>query len=157
MIANAAGSGKQAIYRRWSSKAELVLDAFLAHAEAEVDMPRVTSTSLREQVAGFLRRTFDALAETGPAVRSLMATAQQDHAFLVCFRTRFIDPRRKSLKRVLTNAIAGGLLSADADVEVATIALYGAVWYRLLLDEPIDDAYADRLAAVIVGGLGGLN
>ena len=153
MIADAAGSGKQAIYRRWPSKAELVLDAFLAYAEAEVDQPRRDPAPIREQVAGFLRRTFDALAETGPAVRGLMATAQHDAAFRASFRVRFIEPRRRSLTRLLRAAIADGQLPAGADVEAATIALYGAVWYRLLLDETMDDAYPERLAVLIVEGL----
>ena len=153
MIADAAGAGKQTIYRRWPSKAELVLDAFLAYAEAEVDLPRCGSVPVRERVAGFLRRTFDALAETGPAVRSLMATAQHDEAFRTSFRTRFIAPRRRALIRLLTAAAADGLLPPDADVEAAAIALYGAVWYRLLLDEPMDDAFPERLAILIVEGL----
>jgi hypothetical protein len=29
--------------------------------------------------------------------------------------------------------------AADADIEVATIALFGPVWHRLLLEEPMDD------------------
>ena len=153
MIADAAGAGKQTIYRRWPSKAELVLDAFLAYAEAEVDQPRRGSAPVREQVAGFIRRTFDALVETGPAVRSLMATAQHDEAFRTSFRTRFIEPRRRALMGLLKTAVVDGLLPPDADVEAATIALYGAVWYRLLLGEPMDDAHPERLATLIVGGL----
>lgn len=153
MIADTAGVGKQTIYRRWPSKAELVLDAFLAQARAEVDAPGHGAAPVRERVAGFLRRTFDALAESGPAVRSLMATAQHDPEFRASFRTRFIEPRRNALRGLLAKAAADGLLPPGADIDAATIALYGAVWYRLLLDEPMDDACSDRLAAVIVGGL----
>ncbi len=153
MIADAAGAGKQTIYRRWPSRAELVLDAFLAYAEAEVDQPQHGPAPVREQVAGFIRRTFDALVETGPSVRSLMATAQHDEAFRTSFRTRFIAPRRRALMRLLKAAAADGLLPPGADVETAAIALYGAVWYRLLLHEPMDDAYPERLAALIVEGL----
>jgi len=57
------------------------------------------------------------------------------------------------LRGLLQAAISDGLLPSNADIEVATIALFGAVWYRLLLDEPMDDGYPDRLAAIIVGGL----
>lgn len=157
MIADTAGVGKQTIYRRWPSKAELVLDAFLDQARTQVDAPGHGAAPIREQVAGFLRRTFDALAESGPAVRSLMATAQHDAGFRDSFRVRFIEPRRDALRGLLAKAVKDGLLPPGADIEAATIALYGAVWYRLLLDEPMDAAFADRLAALIVGGLRGLD
>jgi AcrR family transcriptional regulator len=153
MIADAAGAGKQSIYRRWPSKAELVLDAFLAYAEAEVDAPGHAPAPILDQVSSFIRRTFAALVDTGPAVRGLMATAQQDDAFRAIFRSRFIDPRRRALAGLLRSAIADGLLPPDADVEVATIMLFGAVWYRLLLDEPMDDQYPERLAALVVNGM----
>jgi hypothetical protein len=32
-------------------------------------------------------------------------------------------------------------------------AVYGAMWYRLMLDESLDDDFADRLAAFAVAGL----
>ena len=153
MIAEAARAGKEAIYRRWPSKAELVLDAFLMQARTEVDAPYRRSEPIHDQVSGFLCRTFAALAETGPAVRGLMATAQQDEGFRASFRTRFIEPRRGALRSLLQTAISDGLLPFNADIEVATIALFGTVWYRLLLDEPMNDGYPDRLAALVVGGL----
>jgi len=153
MIVDAVGAGKQTIYRRWSSKSELVLDAFLAHAEGEVDHLSERSLPIREQIAGFLRRTFFALAETAPAVRSLMATAQQDAAFRESFKSRFIEPRRSALRLLLRNAVEDGLLPQSADVETAVFALYGALWYRLLLFEALDDAYANRLATFCVAGL----
>ena len=82
-----------------------------------------------------------------------MAHAQEDSAFCAAFRARFIEPRRASLSRLLRQAVADGLLPKHADLEIAVLALYGSPWYRLLLDEPLDAPYADRLAAVVVGGL----
>ena len=154
MIADAAGSGKQAIYRRWPSKAELVLDAFLAYAKSEVDRtPQRERLPLHDQIAGFLRRTFAALVETGPAVRGLMATAQQDPLFRESFRTRFIGARRNALIQLLRQAAADGLMPRDADFEAAAIILYGAVWYRILLDEPMNSDFPERLATLAVEGL----
>jgi AcrR family transcriptional regulator len=90
-IAQAAGTGRQTIYRRWPGKAELVLDAFTAHAVSQVDDG--PGPAGPDMVRDFLARTFAALAETGPALRSLMAYAQQDPAFRADFRDRFIVPR----------------------------------------------------------------
>ncbi|RFB79365.1 TetR/AcrR family transcriptional regulator [Methylovirgula sp. 4M-Z18] len=155
MIAAQAGVSKQTIYRRWPSKADLVLDAFLDHARASVDQPAQRDASVRVQLAEFLDRTFAALEESGPAVRSLMASAQRHGEFRQAFKTRFIEPRRSALTLVLLSGLERGEIPPDADLEAAVIALYGAVWYRLLLDEPLDLTFGRRLADTVLNGLAG--
>jgi AcrR family transcriptional regulator len=139
-IAAAAGSGRQAIYRRWPGKAELVLDAFTEHAVSEVDTAGIPD------LAQFLIRTFRALAATGPALRGLMAYAQHDPEFRIQLRDRFIAPRREALRAQLES---GPDPVPDPDAAIA--AIYGALWYRLLLDEPLDDEFAVRLSQVLTG------
>lgn len=152
MIARAAGTGRQTIYRRWPGKAELVLDAFVSHARLEVDDPSAAG-SCEQSVARFLERTFTALEETGPALRSLMAHAQRDPGFRQLFLDRFIEVRRNSLRQLLRQGVDRGDLPAGAAIEAAISALYGALWYRLLLGEPLDHFYAQQLATLIVNGL----
>ena len=138
-IARAAGTGRQTIYRRWPGKAELVLDAFTEHAVSLVDTGSPTAdgptgaagvagTDGPEVVREFLERTFAALAETGPALRSLMAQAQHDPAFCAEFRERFIGPRREALRGVLARAQERGLVRAGVDLDAAVAALYGGLW-----------------------------
>jgi AcrR family transcriptional regulator len=151
-IATVAGTGRQTIYRHWPGKAELVLDAFVSHARSAVDETPATESS-EHAVTRFLDRTFLALQETGPALRSLMAHAQRDARFRELFRERFIEVRRDSLRRLLRRGVDLGDFPADAAIETAVSALYGALWYRLLLSEPLDRAYAQQLAALVVAGL----
>ncbi len=149
-IAAAAGTGRQTLYRRWPGKAELILDAFTEHAVVRVDDEPGGGTGTH-LVRDFLRRTFRALEETGPALRSLMAQAQLDPAFCELFRERFIGPRRAALRAVLAQARQSGSLPAELDLDTAVSALFGALWYRLLLNEPLDDDYAAALERLVTG------
>ena len=149
-IAAAAGTGRQTLYRRWPGKAELILDAFTEHAVDQVDDGPASGTG-RHLVREFLRRTFRALDETGPALRSLMAQAQLDPAFCVLFRERFIGPRRAALRAVLDRTRQSGSLPPELDLDTAVSALFGALWYRLLLGEPLDDDYAAALEKLVTG------
>jgi AcrR family transcriptional regulator len=153
MIAKAAGTGKQTIYRRWPSKAELVLDAFAAHAADRIDQADCGNEPLQQALGLFLARLFAALAETGGAVRGLMAHAQADKAFRAQLFERLILPRRQALLAVLERGVASGELPPQADLDATVAAVYGAMWYRLMLDEALDDAFATRLAAFAVAGL----
>ncbi|MEP7023393.1 MAG: TetR/AcrR family transcriptional regulator [Actinomycetota bacterium] len=153
-IAQAAGTGRQTLYRRWPGKAELVLEAFSEHAVAQVDEGRADVGGSADPdgpdlVCDFLARTFQALAETGPALRSLMAQAQHDPVFGARFREQFIAPRRASLRALLARAQSRGQVRTEVDLDAAVSALYGGLWYRLLLDEPLDLAYAASLAGLV--------
>ena len=156
-IAAAAGVGKQTIYRWWSSKADVVLEALTEHARA-VTAP--DGASLEEDVATFFRATFK-LARgsrgTGLVLKALMAEAQLDGAFAERFRA-FIETRRSALRAVLARHVASGAKGDGSKVEVQLDAmvdmLFGAFWYRLLLDHaPLDSAFADTLGSLAENGL----
>jgi len=156
MIAVTAGVGKQTIYRRWAGKADLILDAFIEQAQTQVDLTAGEMAGpVRQELVTFLCKTFAALRHTGRAMRSLMAAAQQDARFCQRFRIRFIERRRATLCSLLTRAIARGELPAHADCQTAVLAIYGGLWYRLLLNEPLDQAYAERLVKLVLHGLHG--
>jgi Tetracyclin repressor-like, C-terminal domain len=123
------------------------LAAFVEHAEKSIDQ----ELGRRRPASGkiiltFLTRLFRALEETGDAVRSLMAYAQLDAGFRRLFYQRLIGPRRQALRHVLEEAAAENEIAADADLDLLVTVIYGAMWYRLLLDEPLDRRFAVRLA-----------
>ena len=153
MIAEAAGTGKQTIYRRWSGKPELILDAFVAHAQERIDLPASGDEPIEAALTAFLTRLFAALAETGPAVRGLMAYAQGDARFRAALMERLIGPRRAALRAILEAGVRRGELPKSADLDTTVTALYGAMWYRLMLDEPLDAPFAASLARFALAGL----
>ena len=137
-IAAEAGAGKQTIYRWWPGKAHLVLDALEEVGATQVGTPDMTPPL---SPAVFFRRVCVAAARAAPALRSVMAAAQSDSALRKLLFDRLIAHRREALDSVLR---AAGIAEARRR-ETLIFALYGALWYRLLLDEPLDDAFADQM------------
>lgn len=148
-IARRAGVGKQTIYRRWPSKAAVVLEAMTTRTAAEVPTP--DTGSVRGDVRLLLRNAFAVLRSGRQSVvRSLMAEAQLSEEFATAFRDQFIAQRRSVLIDLIKRGIARGELEADADVEFLADMIYGPMWYRLLnRHAPIDDEFADTLSAFV--------
>ena len=150
-VAARAGVGKQTIYRRWSSKAAVVLDGFTARAETEIAAP--DTGSVREDVRLLLSRAFAALRSgRGHVVTVLMAEAQLNQEFASVFRDAFISRRRQVLINLLARGIARGQLRRGTDLELLADLLYGPMWYRLLNRHAVlDDAFAQTLTDAVLG------
>jgi AcrR family transcriptional regulator len=147
-IAEDAGVGKATIYRWWPSKAALVLDAIHEQVGPEIAFPNTGSAreDLRRQLASLVEILTS--SRTGRAYVALVAESQHDPALAEAIRDRLIARRRAATREVLERGIARGELRADLDVGVVIDALYGALYYRLLVShEPLEPGYADTLLA----------
>ena len=106
-IAARAKVGKQTIYRWWSSKGAVVLEAAIAKATIEVPLSR--HRSMRENLRDFLENTFNSVNEWSmPIMKGLMAEAQLDPVFAQQFKDIFIAARRNSLRQILESGVANG-------------------------------------------------
>jgi AcrR family transcriptional regulator len=147
-IASRAGVGKQTIYRWWSSKADVVLDAVLDLASTRIIVP--DEGSLSDDLIAFLRATFRQRGER-PVLIGMMAEAILDPTFATQFRDRFLFSRRAALRSILQRAAQRGEVAAELDLELLIDVVYGVLWYRLLLDHaPITEAAGQQLAALVV-------
>jgi AcrR family transcriptional regulator/predicted enzyme related to lactoylglutathione lyase len=145
-IAERAGVGKATIYRWWPSKAAVAMDAVLEAASARIPFPDTGSAreDLRRQIASVIE--LYTRTKTGRGIRALIAESQHDPSLAESLRDRFIASRRAEAATVFERGIERGELRPDLDVGVAIDALYGAVYYRLLVSHaPLDAAYADTL------------
>jgi AcrR family transcriptional regulator len=127
-IAQAAGSGRQTVYRWWQTKAQVLMESLIEILAEDVQPPPDSGDPQADLVA-FLQETF-ALARgvAGQVVVGLMADAQSDPGLAADLRAKIIGPRRAVLRSVL----ARGAVPADLDLELAVDLVYGAMWYRLL-------------------------
>ncbi|MDQ2638105.1 MAG: TetR/AcrR family transcriptional regulator, partial [Actinomycetota bacterium] len=140
-IAKRAGVGKPTVYRRWSSKEQLVADAIEAHVGGEIDWP------IAEQIAAIpvdelVRRNIAGAARTAadPRFRALVAAifgSAVSHPLLMqTYWTHYIVPRRALTIAMLARAQADGAVAPDADLDVIVDMLAGAVTYRVLQPDP---------------------
>lgn len=153
-IASRAGVGKQTIYRRWSTRAAVLVEAFLSQDDAPIAVPD----------AGSLRRDLAALATTVAAtagneslrrsVAGLVAASHVDAEVGRLFRERFVAPVRAVAREILQRAMDRGELHPDVDLEVVIDELVGAIWYRALLaGGRLGAPYAETLAGTLVHGI----
>ena len=145
-IAVAAGVAKQTIYRWWSSKTDILMDALLQDAAEELtpadhgDLREDLSDQL-SRVAAFLTRS-----DAGAVGRALIGQAQHDPAFATDFRARFLSEQRERDRLPFDRAIARGQIPASTDVPSDLDELLGPVYYRALVTgEPIDRHFTDHL------------
>ena len=154
-IAERAGVGKTTIYRRWPSKAALVMDAFLELAAEQT--PFVETGSLREDLRRHLRLVVRALNQpTGRMLATLIGGAQSDDELAAAFRDYYLTAKRAEAKTAIKRGIARGEMRADINADLLLDALYGPVYMRLLIRHgALTAAYADKLVELVMSGLDG--
>lgn len=147
-LARRADVSKATIYRRWSSKEALVLDA-LRSAMSPID--HIDTGSLRGDLTGYLA---ELVARFGTSAHNdvlphLIEVACHDESIQVSLDD-WVRFRRVPLRDIFERALARGEIDANADIEVLIDATIGPIVYRRLLTrDPIDEDFAMRLVAVV--------
>jgi AcrR family transcriptional regulator len=140
-VAKRAGVGKPTIYRRWTTKEDLVADAIGAHVGTDLQWPsrdEIQSIPAHELV----RRNVAAAARTAadPQFRALVSqiygSAVTHPLLMQTYWDHYIQPRRTIVIAMLERAQADGSVAPDADLDVLVDMLAGAVTYRVLQPNP---------------------
>lgn len=114
-IATRAGTGKAAIYRRWASPAQLVLDALTDPVSGFEETTEPQTGTLRMDLLTLLSGFARALDEPrGQALRPLLAQRQRHPELYARVRELVIRPRHDLLMRMLTAAADGGEIRPEA-------------------------------------------
>jgi AcrR family transcriptional regulator len=141
LIAKRAGVGKLTVYRRWSTKEELIAQAIESTVSAEV-APPPSGLTAQEIIEQALPAAAKMTASPGfrALVARVMGSAVSHPALMAVYWKHYILPRRDQAASLLEQAKRDGTVPADADVDVLIDMMAGAVTYRVLQPDPPDEA-----------------
>lgn len=152
-VAEDAGTTRQALYRRWPSKADLATAAIASMSRA-AERPD-TDDPYADLVAEL--QAFHA-GVTRPNGISMVGSMLQDGAdptLRALYRDRIVRPRRARLRHILQRAVALGLADADADLDHAVAACTGTLYSLHLAGQPLPRTWPTRTAALVWRAVGG--
>lgn len=139
VVAARSGVAKSTIYRRFSSKAEMVFDA-LIHG-AKIPEPAVTG-SFAGDVQLLVRRVFRSLGDplSQQVVPGLLAEIRAEEALSEKFQAVFIGAERDLINDMVDRAVARGEFLRTPEVSHIHAQLLGTIfaWLFLLGDCPHD-------------------
>ena len=137
-IAAHAGAGKATIYRRWSGKAELIVDALMSQKGAIHEAP--DTGTLRGDLAALISESD---IEDGPldteVMIGLVSALPHDAELREVFRTQLIEPHTRTLAVVFERAIERGEIRPVANMEMVVSILPALVFHRLLVSATVPD------------------
>ena len=152
-VAGRAGVGKGAIYRRYSSKDELVTAAVAALVDEEIQVPDTGST--RSDLLALMGEAVELYRGSVPGrlMPNLVSAMAQRPELARAVRDGFLAGRRAALAHVLRRGIERGDLRSDLDLEFALDVFGGPLFYRLLITGgPIDERLAEAVTELILRG-----
>ncbi|AMW18627.1 TetR/AcrR family transcriptional regulator [Mycobacteroides chelonae] len=144
-VAAESKASKATIYRRWPSKAELVLAAFVEGMRAQLVRP--DTGSLREDLLQIGDSVLEESRHNLPIMRGMLNEIARNPALTKAFRTQFIDQRKSLISDVLDAAVERGEIDSAAINEELWDLLPGYLVFRGLL--PVRSATADTVRTLV--------
>jgi AcrR family transcriptional regulator len=114
-VAARAHAGKTTIYRRWQSKAELVVDA-LNGLKGDHDIP--DTGSLRQDLHAMAADITNAKTQFGALTVGMVNALVHDAELRRVFQEKFIAPRMAAFRIVFERAVARGEMPAGHDLDL---------------------------------------
>jgi AcrR family transcriptional regulator len=150
MVAARARAGKAALYRRWSSKAELVVDALALH-----------HSTLLEPDTGTLLGDLEALLEQGQPpeddylgtsiIAGLATACGRDPELARALNDRFLETGHTVLRLVLERAVDRGEVPGGRDLGFIIEIIPALFFSRVLTSgKPPDKAFAHRIVHEVI-------
>ncbi|GAA0370349.1 TetR/AcrR family transcriptional regulator [Micromonospora gifhornensis] len=157
-VARRAGVSKTAIYRRWNSKLDLVLEVVTAAAGAR--LPALDTGSLRGDLALLFQVVAHALGHPLAAqiIPDLLAEAARNPTIDETLQQVLRARQQEVAGRLITRAVDRGELPATTDPDAAVDLIVGPLYWRLAIARtPVTDSYLEGLVDSVARALGAVD
>ncbi|ATB29245.1 TetR/AcrR family transcriptional regulator [Melittangium boletus] len=157
LVAARAGAGKATIYRRWTSKTELVIDAVAHMKRKQVDLEHLPDTgTLRGDLLGLFKpQSLEESERRLKIMTGLASLLSQDQALADAANAAVVQPWADAHFALMRRAVERGEISASADIGTLSQVIPSMAAYRTLVQrKPIDLAFlVSMVDGVIVPAL----
>jgi AcrR family transcriptional regulator len=130
-VANAAHASKATVYRRWPSKAELVLAAF-TEGVRQVAVPPNTGT-LRGDLLSLGQTISQESGQHAGTIRAVMVEVSRHPALNDALQHQFLDQRKDTIQHVLRQAVDRGEITEDVITDELWDLLPGYLIFRSVI------------------------
>ncbi|MFJ6197827.1 TetR/AcrR family transcriptional regulator [Micromonospora sp. NPDC092111] len=153
-VARRAGVSKTAIYRRWSSKLDLVLETVVAAAGSK--LPALDTGSLRGDLTLLFQVVAHALSHplASQIIPDLLAEAARNPTIDETLQRLLRAKQQEIGGRLIVRAMERGELPAGTDPDAAVDLIVGPLYWRLAIARtPLTPTYLDLLVESVATGL----
>lgn len=152
-VAARAGVGRPTVYRRWPSKAALVIGAL---SDLAPDQPHPDTGSLRGDLLAIRQRQLELLdsPEGRRVLPGLAADVAENEKLHQAFQDQYVEPWRAAVKEAVGRAVQRGEIGSGADARLVADVLTGPLFYRVLFaGEPVTDDALEAAVDLVLAGL----
>jgi AcrR family transcriptional regulator len=136
-VAAHAGAGKATIYRRWSGKAELIVDALMCQ---KMMLPTPDTGTLRGDLDAMVNQPdLDEGRLDSQVMVGLVSALPHDVELREVFRTQFIEPHTAVLALIFERAVTRGEIPPIKNLETIVSILPAMVFHRLIISATVPD------------------
>ncbi|MCU1513436.1 MAG: TetR/AcrR family transcriptional regulator [Microbacteriaceae bacterium] len=135
MVAAKAKAGKATLYRRWDSKADLVLDAVACMKPVETDFSKLPNTgTLRGDLLAMIKTPNVQDAEKKLKIMAGIVSMISRYPDLAeAASAAMVEPRAAANRFLMQRSKDRGEMRADADIEALSMISASMVSYRVLM------------------------
>ena len=140
MVAARAKAGKATLYRRWPSKAELVVDAVACMKKNDIDYAHLPDTgTLRGDLIAMIKpQAIEESERKLQIMAGLLSMLSRDPDLAEAVNAAIVEPRAALNRTLMRRAADRGEISPDCDIETLSLITPSMAAYRVLvLKKPV--------------------